>query len=50
MSKKYLYLIKGLKITRTNQWWATHITSILTAKGHEYLTAILDLHSRFILN
>ena len=50
LNKKYPYLIKGLKITQINQWWATHITFISMAKEHEYLTAIIDLYLRFILN
>jgi putative transposase len=48
--KKYPYLLKGLKITHKNQVWATDITYIPMAKGFMYLTAIIDLHTRFILN
>ncbi|MFE3866503.1 transposase [Flavobacterium sp. LS2P90] len=47
--KKYPYLLKGLKITHKNQVWATDITYIPMAKGFMYLTAIIDLHTRFIL-
>lgn len=48
--KKYPYLLKGLKITHKNQVWATDITYIPMAKGFMYLCAIIDLHSRFVLN
>jgi putative transposase len=30
--------------------WATDITYIPMAKGFMYLTAIIDLHTRFVLN
>jgi putative transposase len=48
--KKYPYLLKNLKITHENQVWATDITYIPMAKGFMYLTAIVDLHSRYVLN
>jgi putative transposase len=48
---KYIrpYLLKGLKITRANQAWAVDITYIPMAKGFLYLTAIIDLYSRFVV-
>ena len=49
-SYKYPYLLKGLKIERPNQVWATDITYIPMQKGFLYLTAIIDLYSRYILN
>jgi putative transposase len=48
--KKYPYLLKNLKITHKNQVWATDITYIPMAKGFMYLTVILDLHTRYVLN
>lgn len=48
--KKYPYLLKGLEITHKNHVWATDITYIPMAKGFMYLTAIIDLHTRFVLN
>ena len=48
--KKHPYLLKGLKITHKYQVWATDITYIPMAKGFMYLTAIIDLHTRFVLN
>jgi putative transposase len=48
--KKYPYLLKNLQITHRNQVWATDITYIPMAKGFMYLTAIIDLHTRYVLN
>lgn len=47
---KYPYLLKGLEITRPNQVWSTDITYIPTTKGHVYLVAIIDWHSRYVLS
>jgi putative transposase len=44
------YLLRGLEITHSNQVWATDITYIPMAKGFMYLVAVIDLHSRMILN
>jgi len=48
---KYIrpYLLKGLKIERPNQVWAIDITYIPMNKGFLYLTAIIDLYSRYIV-
>ena len=48
---KYIrpYLLKGLKVMRSNQVWAVDITYIPMAKGFMYLTAIIDLYSRFVV-
>ena len=48
---KYIrpYLLKGLKIERPNQVWAIDITYIPMKKGFLYLTAIIDLYSRYIV-
>ena len=48
--KVYPYLLRNLKVERPNQVWATDITYIPMAKGFMYLTAIIDLHSRFVVN
>lgn len=45
----YPYLLKGLKITRPNQVWATDIKYIPMAKGFMYLIAIVDLYFRKVL-
>jgi len=47
--KKYPYLLKGLKLVKINQIWATDITYIKLKGGFVYLSAIIDLHSRKIL-
>lgn len=48
---KYIrpYLLKGLKIVRPNQAWAVDITYIPMARGFMYLTAIIDLYSRYVV-
>jgi len=48
--KVYPYLLRDLKIDKPNQVWATDITYIPMKKGFMYLTAVIDLHSRYILN
>jgi len=48
--KTYPYLLRNLRINRPNQVWATDITYIPMKKGYMYLTAIIDLHSRYVLN
>ncbi len=49
--KKYIhpYLLKGLKVYRPNQVWAIDITYIPMKHGFLYLTAIIDLYSRYIV-
>lgn len=46
----YPYLLRGLKIDRVNQVWATDITYVPMAQGFMYLTAVLDWHSRYVLS
>ncbi len=48
---KYIkpYLLKGLKIDHPNHVWAIDITYIPMAKGFLYLTAIIDIYSRYIV-
>ena len=48
--KIYPYLLRGLKITKVNQVWATDITYIPMAKGFMYLMAVIDLHSRYVVH
>lgn len=48
--KKYPYLLRGLKIERPNQVWACDITWIPMKRGFMYLIAIIDLHSRYVVN
>lgn len=46
----YPYLLKGLVIDKPNQVWAADITYIPMRKGFLYLMAIMDLHSRYVIN
>jgi putative transposase len=43
------YLLRGLTIDRPNQVWAIDITYIPMKEGFMYLTAIIDIYSRFIV-
>lgn len=49
--KKYIhpYLLKGLEINRPNQVWEIDITYIPMKNGFLYLTAIIDVYSRYIV-
>src|SRR5665647_642066 len=48
---KYIrpYLIRGLKIERPNQLWEIDITYVAMAKEFMYLTAIIDVYSRYVV-
>jgi putative transposase len=46
----YPYLLRGLKIDRPNQVWATDITYIPMARGFAYLVAVMDWYSRRVLS
>lgn len=46
----YPYLLRGLKIERTNQVWQTDITYVPMKKAYMYMMAIIDVKSRYILN
>lgn len=48
---KYIhpYLLRHLRIERSNQVWAIDITYIPMRRGFLYLTAIIDVYSRFIV-
>jgi len=48
--KVFPYLLRGLEINRCNQVWSTDITYIRLNKGFVYLMAIIDWHSRYVLN
>lgn len=49
--KKYIrpYLLENLHIDRPNQVWAIDITYIPMKEGFMYLTAIMDVYSRFVI-
>ena len=46
----YPYLLRNLKIDRSNQVWQTDITYIPMRKYFMHMAAIIDVHSRKILN
>ena len=48
---KYIrpYLLRGLEIVRPGQVWAIDITYIPMKRGFMYLTAVIDLYSRYIV-
>lgn len=46
--KKYPYLLKNFETQYKNQVWATDITYIPMKQGFMYLTAIIDLHTRYV--
>jgi putative transposase len=48
--KVYPYLLKGLPIVQANQVWAMDITYVPMKSGFMYLTAIIDLHSRYVVH
>lgn len=48
--KVYPYLLRNLTVDHPNQVWAIDITYIPMRKGFMYLVAIIDLHSRYVLN
>jgi len=48
--KVYPYLLRNLTVKRSNQVWGMDITYIPMQKGFMYLVAIIDLHSRYVLN
>ena len=47
--KVYPYLLRGLKIARANQVWASDICYVPMVNGFMYLTVIMDWHSRRVL-
>jgi putative transposase len=48
--KIYPYLLRGLKIKKSNDVWCTDITYIPLEYGFLYLVAIMDWHSRKVLS
>jgi putative transposase len=48
--KGYVICRKRVKIERANQVWAIDITYIPMRKGFMYLCAVIDVHTRYVLN
>jgi len=42
-------MLKGLRMTRSNQVWASDITYIPMQRGFLYLVAIIDWYTRKVL-
>lgn len=49
-NKIYPYLLKDLNIDHKNQAWGIDITYVPMRRGFMYLCAIIDLHTRYIVN
>ena len=48
--KIYPYLLRGVKIARPNQVWATDISYIPMRRGFVYLVAVVDVFTRRVLS
>ena len=48
--KVYPYLLRGLLVERPNQVWQTDITVIIMNRGYLYLSAIIDVFSRYVID
>lgn len=46
----YPYLLKNLDIDHPNHVWAIDITYVPMRRGFMYLCAIIDVHTRFVIN
>ena len=46
----YPYLLRDLRIMRSNQVWSSDITYIPMKRGFMYLVAVMDLFSRYVLS
>lgn len=49
-NKIYPYLLRNVSIDKPNQVWSTDITYIRLKEGFAYLIAIIDWHSRYVIN
>ena len=49
-NKVYPYLLKGLVTRQSNQVWEIDITYVPMRKGFMYLCAIIDVHTRYVIN
>ena len=47
--RKYPYLLRNLAIDRPDQVWCADITYVPMPRGHAYLCAVMDWHSRKVL-
>lgn len=49
-NKTYPYLLRNREITKADEVWCTDITYLPMAKGHAYLIAVMDWHTRAVLS
>jgi len=47
--RKYPYLLRNLAVNRPDQVWCADITYVPMPKGHAFLCAVMDWHSRKVL-
>jgi putative transposase len=47
---KHPYLLRDLEINRKNQVWAVDITYLPIRGGFMYMVAVIDVHTRYLLN
>ncbi len=47
--RKFPYLLRNLAVTRPDQVWCADITYVPMERGHAYLCAVMDWHSRKVL-
>jgi len=47
--KKYPYLLRGIAVTKPHQVWQVDITYLRTKQGFLYLTALIDMRSRYVV-
>jgi len=47
--RKYPYLLRGLAVDRPDHVWCADITYVQMPRGHAYLCAVMDWHSRKVL-
>ncbi len=48
--KVYPYLLKDLVINKANKVWCCDITYVPMRKGFMYLCAVIDVHTRYVVN
>jgi putative transposase len=49
-AQRYPYLLRSVRVERPDHVWSTDITYIPMAKGHLYLTAVIDWYSRYVIS
>lgn len=47
--EKYPYLLRGITVTKPHQVWQVDITYLRTNQGFLYLTALIDMRSRYVV-